>query len=145
MVQQKQQQLLDQWLESSRKVSRTIQIPQVTPTPMELTTLVHVSTLESMTPQPNELHSNQDGKNILMPGSPPTEPPKEQPDSEVNQPIIQSVLSEVVWPKRKILLEVSKETISQTQDMLAKYLLQFGDKVLKAIATSGHTESLSDQ
>jgi hypothetical protein len=104
--------------------------------PMELTKLVHASTLESTTPQQNELHSIQAGMNSLMPGSDHLESLKQQPDSEASPPIKQSVLNEVVWPKRKIKLEVSKETISQTQDVLSKYLLQFGDKVLKSLSTT---------
>lgn len=128
---------MEQWSESSQKESLTILIPQTTCMPMELTSLASQgSTLESIIQQLSMSPSGCPGKNSLMSDSPHIAPLVPAQDSEMTPQEPPSVLSEALFPKRRRVLRVSHETILQTQDVVAKYLLQVGDMIHTALITN---------
>jgi hypothetical protein len=102
-----------------------------------------------MTQPRSESLSQKTGVNSLMLAAQPIAPPQPVRDSElIQQQLSKLALSEAaVFPKRKRVLEVSKNDIAQVQRLLAQYRNNLADQILTVInsphlkAPTLHTET----
>jgi len=122
----------------SQGESLTTLIPQTTPMLMELTQLDNDSESVNMIRLDSKSLSPQTGKNSLMNGSQHTEQPVLLQDCDLTQSLQEKPfeLSELQFPKRKRVLNISKDIVAQTQKVLAQHRNKMADMILQGLNNS---------